>query len=145
MDEPISDEQFEELVNVLESDSVSEEQVAAAVDEIIQNDISEEQAVDLATSEKVLESIDGEQAAEIFDAVDISAVTDEEASQLVDAVQDAPTEVKEAFETEINIFQGAIDIYVPLGSSISVGGRRVVVAVSTAIVIAPAPIISRRR
>ena len=145
LDEPLSDEQFEELVSVLESDSVSEEQVASAVDEIIANDISEEQAVDLATSEKVLQSIDGDQATEIFDAVEISAVSEEEAAQLVSAVQDAPIEVKEAFETEINIFQGAIDIYVPLGSSISVGGRRVVVAVSAVIVIAPAPIISRRR
>jgi hypothetical protein len=145
LDEPLSDEQFEELVSVLESDSVTEEQVSSAVDEIIANEISEEQAVDLATSAKVLESIDGEQATEIFDAVEISAVSEEEAAQLVEAVQDAPTEVKEAFETEINIFQGAIDIYVPLGSSISVGGRRVVVAVSTVIVIAPAPIISRRR
>ena len=145
LDEPLSDEQFEELVSVLESDSVSEEQVSAAVDEIIANDISEEQAVDLATSAKVLESVDGDQATEIFDAVDISAVTSEEAEQLVSAVQDAPTEVKEAFETEINIFQGAIDTYVPLGSSVSVGGRRVVVAVSAVIVIAPAPVISRRR
>lgn len=145
LDEPLSDEQFEKLVSVLESDSVSEEQVSAAVDEIIANEISEEQAVDLATSAKVLESIDGDQATEIFDAVDISAVTTEEAAKLVSAVQDAPKEVKEAFETEINIFQGAIDTYVPLGSSISVGGRRVVVAVSAVIVIAPAPIISRRR
>jgi hypothetical protein len=145
LDEPLSDEQFEELVSVLESDSVSEEQVASAVDEIIANEISEEQAVDLATSEKVLQSIDGDQATEIFDAVDISAVTSEEASQLISAVQDAPTEVKEAFETEINVFQGAIDTYVPLGSSISVGERRVVVAVSAVIVVAPAPIISRRR
>jgi hypothetical protein len=145
LDEPLSDEQFEELVSVLESDSVTEEQVSSAVDEIIANEISEEQAVDLATSAKVLESIDGEQATEIFDAVEISAVSEEEAAQLVEAIQDAPTEVKESFETEINIFQGAIDIYVPLGSSVSVGERRVVVAVSAVIVIAPAPIISRRR
>ena len=145
LDEPISDEQFEELVNVLESDTVTEEQVSSAVDSVIENGVTEDQAVDLATSAKVLESIDGEQATEIFDAVDISAVSEEEAAQLIEAVQDAPTEVKESFETEINIFEGAVDTYVPLGSSISVGGRRVVVAVSAVIVIAPAPIISRRR
>jgi hypothetical protein len=137
LDEPLSNEQFEELVNVLESDSVSEEQVAAAVDEIIKNEISEEQAVDLATSEKVLQSIDGEQATEIFDAVDISNVTAEEAEQLVAAVQDAPTEVKEAFEGEINIFQGAVDTYVPLGSKVSVGTRRVIVAAAGVLFVAP--------
>lgn len=132
LDEPISDEQFEELVNVLESDTVTEEQVAAAVDSVIENGVTEEQATDLATSAKVLESIDGEQATEIFDAVDISAVTTEEAAQLVEAVQDAPTEVREALESEINVFQGAIDTYVPLGSELSVGKRRVLIAIAAA-------------
>ena len=84
-----------------------------------------------------MESIDGEQAAEIFDAVDISAVTDEEAAQLVDAVQDAPTEVKEAFEGEINVFEGAVDNYVPLGSAVDVGTRRVVVAAAGVLFVAP--------
>ena len=129
LDEPLSDEQFEELVGVLESDTVTEEQVAAAVDSVIENGVTEDQATELATSEKVLQSIDGEQAAEIFDAVDISSVTPEEAAQLVNAVQDAPSEVRNSFEQEINIFDGAVDTYEPLGSEINVGQRRVVVAV----------------
>ena len=132
LDEPLSDEQFEELVGVLESDTVTEEQVAAAVDSVIENGVTEDQATDLATSEKVLQSIDGEQATEIFDAVDIGEVTPEEAAALVEAVQDAPTEVREAMESEINVFDGAIDTYVPLGSAVDVGTRRVVVAAATA-------------
>jgi hypothetical protein len=132
LDEPLSDEQFEELVGVLESDAVTEEQVAAAVDSVIEGGVTEDQATDLATSAKVLESIDGEQAAEIFDAVDISNVTAEEAAALVEAVQDAPTEVRESMESEINVFDGAIDTYVPLGSAVDVGTRRVVVAAATA-------------
>ena len=132
LDEPFSDEQFEELVNVLESDTVTEEQVAAAVDSVIENGVTEDQATDLATSEKVLQSIDGEQATEIFDAVDISNVTLEEAAALVEAVQDAPTEVRESMESEINVFDGAIDTYVPLGSAVDVGTRRVVVAAAAA-------------
>ena len=132
LDEPLSDEQFEELVGVLESDTVTEEQVAAAVDSVIENGVTEDQATELATSEKVLQSIDGEQATEIFDAVDISNVTPEEAAQLVEAVQDAPTEVREAMESEINVFDGAIDTYIPLGSAVDVGTRRVVVAAATA-------------
>ena len=132
LDEPLSDEQFEELVGVLESETVTEEQVASAVDSIIENGVTEGQATELATSEKVLQSIDGEQATEIFDAVDISSVTPEEAAQLVEAVQDAPTEVREAMESEINVFDGAIDTYVPLGSAVDVGTRRVVVAAATA-------------
>jgi hypothetical protein len=144
LDQPLSDEQFEELVGVLESDTVSEEQVAAAVDSIIELGVTEDQATELATSAKVLESIDGEQATEIFAAVDISAVTAEEATQLVAAVQSAPTEVREALESEINVFQGAIDTYVPLGSTVPVGTRRVIIGASAlAIFCAPVPV-SRR-
>jgi hypothetical protein len=129
LDEPLSDEQFEELVGVLESETVTEEQVAAAVDSVIENGVTEDQATELATSEKVLQSIDGEQAAEIFDAVDIGAVTSEEAAQLVNAVQDASSEVRSSFEEEINVFDGAVDTYKPLGSEVNVGQRRVLVAV----------------
>ena len=129
LDEPLSNEQFTELVNVLESDNVTEDQVAAAVDSVIENGVTEDQAVSLATSEKVLQSIDGDQATEIFAAVDITNVTPEEAAQLVNAVQGAPTEVRSAFEEEINVFDGAVDTYQPLGSAVNVGQRRVVVAV----------------
>ncbi len=144
LDQPLSEEQFEELVVVLESDSVSEEQVAAAVDSIIELGVSEDQATELATSEKVLESIDGEQAAEIFDAVDISAVTDEEADEIVAAVQEAPTEVRKSFETEINVFEGSIDAYAPLGSSIPVGTRRAIIAIAAVVAAVPVVPVGRR-
>ena len=137
LDTPLSNEQFDELVNVLESETVTEDQVAAAVDAVIENGVTEDQAVSLATSEKVLQSVDGDQATEIFDAVDIGAVTPEEAAQLVEAVQNAPTEVRAAMEEEINVFQGAIDSYVPLDSKVPVSGRRVVVAATGIIVVAP--------
>jgi hypothetical protein len=144
LDQPLSEEQFEALVGVLESDTVSEEQVADAVDSIIDNGVTEDQATELATSEKVLESIDGDQATEIFAAVDISAVTAEEAAQIVDAVQSAPTEVRNSFEEEINVFEGAVDTYVPLGSSVPVSTRRVIIGMS-AVVLFSAPVpVSRR-
>jgi len=144
LDEPITDEQFEELVNVLESETVTEEQVAAAVDSVIENGVTEDQATDLATSAKVLESIDGDQATEIFDAVEITNVTPEEAEQLVEAVQDAPTEVRESMESEINVFSGPIDTYVPLGSSIPVSGRRVIIGIGTAVLFSAPPTIRRK-
>lgn len=144
LDEPLTDEQLAEVVNALESDSVTEEQVAAAVEKILANEITENQATELATSEKVLQSIDGEQAAEIFDAIDISEITAEEAEQIVAAVQEAPQEVRESFEEELNVFDGAVDTYVPLGSSIPVGQRRVLIAIAAATAAIPvAP--SRRR
>ena len=142
--EPLSEEQFEALVSVLESETVSEEQVAAAVDSIIELGVTEDQATELATSAKVLKSIDGDQATEIFAAVDISAVTPEEAAQIVDAVQSAPTEVRNSFEEEINVFEGAVDTYVPLGSSVPVSTRRVIIGMSAVVLFgAPVPV-SRR-
>ena len=140
LDEPISDAAFDELVDVLGGDSVSDEQVVAAVDSIIENGLSDEQSISIATSGEVLESITGDQASEIFDTVPIGDISDAEAAALVEAVQDAPVEVKEAFEEEINIFAaGNVDTYVPLGSSIPVSTRRVLIA-GTALTLTMIPI-----
>jgi hypothetical protein len=133
LDEPLSDEQFAEVVGILESDAVTEEQVAAAVDSILENEVTAEQATDLATSEKVLESIDGDQAAEIFDAVAVDELTSAEEAALVEAVTNAPEEVKNAFEETINVYGEGLDDYVPVGSSVDVGSRRTLLAASAAL------------
>lgn len=106
--------------------------IAEAVDELLSADeeISIEVATELATSAAVLASVTSEQAAEIFAAVDPDALTDDQAAAIVAAVQDAPTEVKEAFEAEINVYGGQFDSYVPTGSNISVGERRTIIAVN---------------
>ena len=131
---PISDEQFDELVDALGSDSVTDEQVQEAVDQIIENGITEEFATSLASSADILTSIDGDAASEIFAEVPVSDLTDEEAEQIVAAVQDASEEVRESFETEINIFgAGSLDTYVPIGSAVDVGTRRVVIAATTVV------------
>ena len=95
--------------------------------------ITTEQATQLATSPEVLASVSADQAAEIFAAIDPGALTDEAAAAIVAAVQNAPTEVKEAFEEEINIYGGQFDEYVPTGSNISVGDRRTLVAATAAL------------
>lgn len=130
IDSDLSAEQFTEVIGILEGDSVTEEQVLSAVDSIIENGITEDQATELATSEKVLESISADAASEIFNEIPVDELSDEQGQQIVDAVQNAPIEIKEAFEEEINVFDGAFDTYVPTDSSISVGERRTVVAVT---------------
>jgi hypothetical protein len=146
LDQPLSDEQFENLVDVLSSDTVTDEQVQEAVDAIIENGITEEQATEIATSAEVLSSIDGEQAAEIFAEIPIDDITDEQALEIIAAVQDAPTEVRSSFEEEINIFgSGSLNTYVPLGSAINVGQRRAVIAAGAVIAIAPVAGASRRK
>ena len=91
--------------------------------------IDETQALSISTSAEVLSSITGDQASEIFAEVAVGDLTDEQGQEIVDAVQDAPEEVRSSFEAEINVFDGAFDNYAPIGSEISVAERRVVVAV----------------
>ncbi len=146
LDQPLSDEQFEELVDVLSSDTVTDEQVQEAVDAIIENGITEDQATEIATSAEVLSSIDGDQAAEIFAEIPIDEITEEQALEIIGAVQDAPEEVRSSFEEEINIFgSGSLNTYVPLGSSINVGQRRAVIAAGAVIAVAPVAGAPRRR
>ena len=141
----VTPEVLDEVLNVLESDNITQEQVQEVVDTILATDISSDQATQLATSAAVLENVTGDQATEIFATVDTGELTEEQAAAIVEAVQEAPTEVREAFEEEINVFEGGFDEYIPTDSVISVGARRVVVAATTVSFILPAPVVSRRR
>lgn len=141
----ITPEVLDEVLDILESDSITEEQVQEVVDTILATDISSDQATKLATSAAVLESITGDQASEVFASIDTGELSGEEAAAIVEALLEAPTEVKEAFEEEINVFEGGFDEYVPTDSTISVGARRVVVAATTVSFILPAPVVSRRQ
>lgn len=51
----------------------------------------------------------------------------------------APDEVKEEFEAQVNIFDGSHDDYVPVGSKVSVAERRTIVAATTILMTLPAP------
>jgi hypothetical protein len=143
LDSPLTDEQFAEVVGILESDTVTEEQVATAVDNILENGVTEDQATELATSEKVLESIDADQAVEIFDEIPVSDLTAEQEAALVEAVTDAPEEIKNAFEETIDVYASGLDDYVAVGSSIDVGTRRSLIAATTVLsTVAVAPVAS---
>jgi len=132
-------EKFEAVVTILESETISNEQVAEVVTLIIEQEggVTEEQATELATSPKVLESIDGEQATEVFDAVVASEVSPEDGLAISKAVQEAPKKVRKAFEKELNVFEGVFDVYVPMGSRVPVGERRVIVGVGAVLLSAP--------
>jgi hypothetical protein len=134
----VAGEVTEEILNVLESDALTDEQVLEIVDAILEEEISEEAAVALATSAAVLESINADQATEIFATVDAGALTEEAKSDITAAVQDAPVEVKEAFEEEIDVYGDGFDEYVPTGSEIPVGERRTLIAATAALATAAA-------
>lgn len=126
---PLTDEQFQELVDVIQSADATPEQLQEAIATILDTPITEEQAFELATSPAVLENLTEEQASEVFDAVVVDELTDAEATALVEAVQSAPPEVRASFEAEINVFGGKTDTYVPLGSTIPVSQRRALIAI----------------
>jgi hypothetical protein len=136
LDTELTVEKFAEVVNVLENANITNDQVSQVVDLIVSQDggVSGEQATELATSPKVLESIDGEQATAVFSAVVVAEVSEEAGAQIAEALADAGTDVKESFEEEINVFAGVFDTYVALGSEINVGDRRTVIAVGAAVV-----------
>lgn len=117
-------------------------EIEAAVDNIIEEGVSPDEAAALATNPEVLQSVTPEQAAEIFDAVEVSELSDAQAEQLVEAVQGATEEVRAEFEDKINVFGGKFNGYVPVGSNINVGQRKVLVAATGILFMAPAVSVS---
>ena len=82
----------------------------------------------IITGEVTVEVLDELVNNENFDNLD-----EETLEAVSEALSEAPTEVKEAFESEVNVYNGSFDTYVPVGSRISVEDRRVVVAVTATV------------
>jgi hypothetical protein len=123
---------------------LSEVEIVAAIETILETGLNEQEATLLATNPDVLAVVTQEEAVAIFDAIELSELSEVEALALVAAVQDASAEVREAFEDEIDIFAGLSDTYVPLGSSVPISTRRVIIA-SAALVITGTPAPTRRK
>jgi len=70
---------------------------------------------------------------EFIQQVDFESFTEEESAGIMEVLSEAPDDVKETFEQEVNIFGDEnFDSYVPTGSAIDVGQRRVLVAAGAA-------------
>jgi hypothetical protein len=93
----------------------------------------------------VLESLTGDEVSQLIASINVSELTQEQAEALSAALSSAPDNVKAEFETQINVFNGTFDSYVPKGSTISVGQRRLIVAVTCVVFAMPAPAVSRSR
>jgi hypothetical protein len=81
----------------------------------------------------------------LFDQIVPSELSSAEIQQITEAIQEAPAEIREAFESSIDIFGEGFDNYEPVGSTISVAQRRAVVAVTAVLLAIPAPVPQRRR
>jgi hypothetical protein len=88
---------------------------------------------------EALATITSEEATQVFEALVLDDLSDDQLVELVAAVQDAPTEIRAAFEESIDIFgSGAVDTYVPIGSTVPVKTRRALIAIGAVASVAPA-------
>jgi len=143
---PLSDEEVDLLIAEAETTEalvealadLAPEQVAQVVEALLAEEPTQAQATALASSPEVLAVITQEQATQIFEALDVAELSDAQTEELIAAVQDAPAEVRAAFENTIDIFKNALDTYVPIGSNIPVGTRRTLIAITAGISLAAA-------
>lgn len=95
------------------------------------------EALELAVSSETIQSVTPEQAAQIFESIDVGELSPEQAEQLVTAVQGASEEVREEFEASVNIFDTKFETYVPVGSNVNVKTRKVIIAATGVLFVAP--------
>jgi hypothetical protein len=107
--------------------------VIAAIANVIKDGVTSSAATSLASNAQVLESIKPDQATEVFEAIAVTELSAEEESELVAAVTDAPTEIKAAFESTIDVYADGLDDYVAVGSNIDVGSRKSLIAATAAV------------
>ena len=146
LEAPLSDEEVDTLIAEAETTEalvealaeLSPEQVEQVLETLLAEEPTEEQATALASSPEVLAVITTEQAQQIFEVLDVGALSDTQTEELIAAVQDAPTEIREEFEDTIDIFGEGLDDYTPVGSTIPVGERRTLIAVTAGITLAAA-------
>ena len=133
----ISNEVVDELVSSITE--LSDEEITELVESIDVGALTEE-SISAVFSEEVLSELSDDQVTQLIDAIVPSELSDEQASALSEALTDAPDDVKEEFQDQINVFGGQFDNYVPTGSAVSVGARRAIVAATAVIFAMPAPV-----
>ena len=124
-------------------ETADEAEVQALVDEVLEKDLDTSQAASLVSSPAVLASVTSEQAVALFEEISPEQLTPAEAEAVVEAVQEAPTSVRKAFEAVLNLFQGFADNYVMTGQQVPIKTRRALIAL-TAVFLTVAPAPSRR-
>jgi hypothetical protein len=127
------------LALVTEIAALPPAEIQAKVADIITAGVNNSEAQLLATSPAVLENISADTAATIFEAITESELTPSEGEAIVTALLNATTSVREAFEEAINVFGGAVDTYVPVGSRVPVSSRRIIIITAGILVALPSP------
>ena len=119
------------------STTIAESYTESEIEEILTQQITSEQAFELVTNPEVLATLNEEQAETIFEQLDVDELTGEQLELFVEAIQEAPVEVKKAFENIIDIFDPKFDEYVPTGSNVPVRTRRTLVVIGSLLTMLP--------
>jgi hypothetical protein len=117
-------------------------EVTAAVSELLDlkpSEVKVSQLQNILTPE-VASQLTSEQVNAIVDLISATAdgLSDSELLVLAETLTSAPQSVKDTFEAKINVFGGKFDTYVPVGSTIPVGQRRVLNALVATVMAVPA-------
>jgi hypothetical protein len=141
--QPITNVKVEQMVQVLADQAPA--QIVSAIQQVLTADITSDQAVSIASSAEVLAAVTEEQAEAIFAEIVVDELTAEVAEELVAVLNEAPTKVKKKFQETINVFSGLFNSYKMVGSTIPVGERRTLLAVSNTLVAVGASLRRRDR
>ena len=132
---PVTDEQVEQILETLSE--AAPEQIVEAITQVLAADITSDQATEIASSPEVLAAITETQAEELFEQIVVEELSDEQLEAFTEAIQEAPTEIKQAFEKTIDIFSSKFDEYVPTGSNVPVRTRRTLVVIGSLLTMLP--------
>ena len=135
---PLSDETIETLLTdtvTVEAltealDELTPEQAEQVIEAILEDEPTQEQATAIASSPAALAVLTTDQATQVFEALDVTELDNTQLEALAEAVTDAPTEVKEAFEDSVDIFSEGLGTYVPVDSKIPVSERQTLIAIA---------------
>ncbi len=136
---PIADKAVVEALANIEEATPAE--VQAVVTELLAFALTTDQAVSVASEPAVLEVLTNAEAEQVFEQVAVEELSTEQATELVAAVQEAPTKVRKAFEAVLNLFEGFADDYTMTNQTVPIKTRRALIALGAVFLVsAPAPI-----
>ena len=135
---PLSDEELETILDTIETvealtealEELTPEQAEQLIEAILEEEPTQEQATAIASSPAALAVLTSDQATQVFEALDVTELDNTQLEALAEAVSDAPTEVKEAFEDSVDIFSDGLGTYVPVDSKIPVSERVTLIAIA---------------
>jgi hypothetical protein len=135
---PLSVEELETILDTTETvealtealEELTSEQAEQLIEAILEEEPTQEQATAIASSPAALAVLTSDQATQVFEALDVTELDNTQLEALAEAVTDAPTEVKEAFEDSVDIFSDGLGTYVPVDSKIPVSERQTLIAIA---------------